>query len=240
MRICALSASGEPLPIACFLMLATKDPATGTPWGGVTRTRAHAQLEFSVREANFYVGGGYALLDGKNVASNRAYQFGAGGTYPVWQNATDELRLGLDAVYFAYDKNLRFFTLGQGGYFSPQSYIATLFPVRYTSRHDDIMWSVGGSIGYQTYSEKSSPAYPTDVTRQNALVSSVSASPTPVLTSYPSRSASGVVGGVNGKIEYRATDSIALGAQAAYQHAGDWSETTGRIYARYIFDGGSW
>ena len=113
----------------------TRDPATNIPWGGVTRTRGHTQLEMSVRDANFYAGGGYASLNGLNVASNTEYEMGAGGTYPVWRGPSgDEVRIGLDLVYFAYDKNLRFFSLGQGGYFSPQSYFATLLPVRYISR----------------------------------------------------------------------------------------------------------
>jgi cellulose synthase operon protein C len=73
----------------------TKDPNTNTLWGGVTRTRGHAQLEFSVQDANFYVGGGYAVLEGKNVESNREYEFGTGGTYPIWRDSTDELRLVL-------------------------------------------------------------------------------------------------------------------------------------------------
>ncbi len=218
----------------------TKDPGTGTAWGGVTRARGHAQLEFAVREANFYAGGGYAVLNGQNVASNRELEFGAGGSYPVWRNATDEVRLGIDTVYFGYDKNLRFFSLGQGGYFSPQSYFATLFPVKYTSKHDDITWSIGGSLGYQTYSEKASAVFPNNPSLQNALVSSAATSPTAVLTSYPSRSASGVVGGASGSLEYRVNNSLALGGQASYQHAGDWSETIGRLYARYIFDGDSW
>jgi Tfp pilus assembly protein PilF len=218
----------------------TKDPATGIAWGGVTRTRAHAQLEFSARDANFYVGGGYAVLDGKNVESNREYEFGARGTNPIWRNTTDELRLGVDVVYFGYDQNLRFFTLGQGGYFSPQSYLATLFPLRYTSKHDDINWSVGGSAGYQTYNEKSSPVFPNNPGYQSALVSSALTSPTPILTAYPSRSASGIVEGASGSFEYQASDTIALGGEASYQHAGDWSETIGRLYVHYIFDGGSW
>jgi tetratricopeptide (TPR) repeat protein len=218
----------------------TKDPVTGIPWGGVTRTRGHAQLEFSVQDTNFYVGGGYAVLDGKNVESNREYEFGAGGTYPIWRNATDELRLGVDVVYFGYDQNLRFFTLGQGGYFSPQSYLATLFPLKYTSKHDDLTWSVGGSAGYQTYNEKSSPVFPNNQGLQSELVSSALTSSTPIVTAYPSRSASGIVGGASGSFEYRASDTIALGSQASYQHAGDWSETIGRLYVRYIFDGGSW
>jgi cellulose synthase operon protein C len=218
----------------------TKDPGTGTAWGGVTRTRGHGQLEFSMRDINFYLGGGYAVLDGQNVASNHEYEAGAGGTYPLWRNLTDELRLGVDIVYFGYDKNLRFFTLGQGGYFSPQAYFATLFPLKYTSKHDDLTWSLGGSIGYQTYNEKASAVFPNNPSLQSQLSTLSSTSSTPVSTSYPSRTASGVVGGASGSLEYRVSKSLALGGEASYQHAGDWSETIGRLYGRYIFDGGVW
>ena len=77
---------------------------------------------------------------------------GAGGSYPVWRGqANNEVRIGLDLVYFAYDKNLRFFSLGQGGYFSPQSYFAALFPVHYTSKSDDLDWSIGGSVGVAVF-----------------------------------------------------------------------------------------
>ena len=218
----------------------TKDPGTGTPWGGVTRTRGHAQLEFSLGDTNFYAGGGYATLNGENVASNTEYELGAGGTYRVWRNATDEMRLGSDIVYFSYNKNLDFFTLGQGGYFSPQSYFAMLFPLKYTSKHDDLTWSIGGSLGYQTYNEKSSPVFPNNSQLQNALMTMASTSPTAVLTSYPSSTSSGPVGGLEGSIEYRVNNSFSIGGQASYQHAGNWSETIGRLYGRYIFGGGTW
>jgi tetratricopeptide (TPR) repeat protein len=218
----------------------TKDPGTGTAWGGVTRTRGHAQLEFSAREANFYAGGGYATLNGQNVVSNTEYELGAGGTYPVWRNQADELRIGLDVVYFGYDKNLDYFTLGQGGYFSPQSYFATLFPLKYTAKRDDLTWSIGGSLGYQTYNQKSSPVFPNNPSQQSALVTLASVSPTTVVTSYPGGNASGPVGGLQGSIEYRVNNALALGGEASYQHAGDWSETIGRFYARYIFGGESW
>jgi cellulose synthase operon protein C len=218
----------------------TKDPGTGLAWGAVTRTRGHAQLEFTAKEATFYAGGGYSVLDGQNVASNNEIEFGAGGSYPIWRNTTDELRVGLDNVYFGYDKNLYYFTVGQGGYFSPQSYFATLIPLKYTSKHDDWTWSIGGSAGYQTYNEKSSAVFPDNPLLQNALVSAASTSPTAMLTSYPGQSASGVVGGVTGSVEYRISDSLVLGGQASYQHAGNWSETIGRVYTRFIFDGDHW
>jgi Tfp pilus assembly protein PilF len=220
----------------------TKDPGTGTAWGGITRTRGHAQLELTAGDANFYAGGGYAVLDGENVASNREYEAGVGGSYPIWRNATDQLRLGVDTVYFGYDKNLRFFTLGQGGYFSPQSYFAALLPLRYSAKHNDLTWSIGGSVGYQNYNEKSSPIFPDNPSLQSSLLTlaSTTAGATPIQTAYPGRTASGPVGGLEGSIEYHINNSFFLGGQASYQHAGDWSETIGRLYARYIFDGGTW
>jgi cellulose synthase operon protein C len=215
----------------------TQDPATGIRWGGVTRERGHAQLEMSVREANFYAGGGYAALNGLNVESNTEYEIGAGGSYPIWKGqSNNEVRIGLDLVYFAYDKNLRFFSLGQGGYFSPQSYFATLFPVRYTSKSDDLDWSIGGSVGYQVYNENSSPVFPDNASLQSQLVTLAATTPG-LLTSYPSHSASGLVGGAEGSLDYRVSDNFRIGGRASYQHAGNWSETIGTVFARYIFTG---
>ena len=217
----------------------TKDPATGIPWGGVTRSRAHAQLEFSLRDVNIYAGGGYSVLDGENVVSNQEYEFGTGGSYPVWRDKNDELRLGLDVVYFGYERNLDFFTLGNGGYFSPQSYFATLIPLKYTVKSNDLTWSIGGSLGYQTYDERSSLVFPNNPAYQSALVAEAALVPTPLQTTLPGQSASGPVGGAQGAVEYHVTDSFVLGGQASYQHAGNWSETIGRLYGRYIFDGGN-
>ena len=213
----------------------TQDPSTGTPWGGVTRTRGHAQLEFSVKDADFYIGGGYAVLNGLNVASNNEYEIGIGGSYPVWHEQNNELRIGLDLVYFSYDKNLRYFTLGQGGYFSPQSYFAALLPVRYKAKSDNLTWSIGGALGYQSYNEHSSPVFPNDLALQSALVTAASSTPG-LQTFYPGKNAAGIVGSAEGAIEYRLSDNMRLGGRAAYQHAGNWSEIAGTVFARYIFN----
>ena len=41
-----------------------KDPRTGVESGGVVRTRGYGQLELSEGLADFYLGGGYAVLQG--------------------------------------------------------------------------------------------------------------------------------------------------------------------------------
>jgi predicted Zn-dependent protease len=217
-----------------------KDPGTGLSWGGIVRTRAHAQLEFSLHDANIYAGVGYSTLNGENVLTNQEYEFGAGGTYPIWRDKDDELRLGLDVVYFGYKNNTDFFTYGQGGYFSPQSYFATLIPLKYTVKSNDLTWSIGGALGYQTYNEHSSVVFPTNSVFQNALVAEAALVPTPIQTVLPGQSASGLVGIVRGSVEYKLNSSFVLGAQASYQHAGNWSEAIGRMYGRYIFDGATW
>jgi hypothetical protein len=216
----------------------TRDTTNNTLWGGVTRTGGHAQLEATAGLANFYAGGGWAALTGTGVARNTTTEFGAGGGYPIWRDAGDEVRLGLDLVYFGYDKNLRYFSLGHGGYFSPQSYFAALIPVSYTSRSDTLTWSVGGALGYQTYHENSAPVFPNDPGLQATLVSQ-GGGPTG-LTGYPSKNASGISGSAQGSVEYRISPALRFGGRASYQHSGDWSEFAGTLFARYIFSGESW
>jgi len=214
----------------------TRDPYSGITWGGVTNTRGHGQLEFGVGKGYVYAGGGYDSLTGRNVKSNNETELGAGGAYPVYKTPTDEVKVGLDLVYFGYNSNLSYFTLGQGGYFSPQSYFAALIPVSYMQTLDDLTWSAGGAIGYQSYTQKSSPVFPNNSALQGQL--DALAAGTPGLVSfYPGKTASGITGGVSGRIEYRATPSLRLGAKAQFQSTGDWTQLDGTVYARYIFNG---
>jgi hypothetical protein len=214
-----------------------RDPATGLKFGGVTRTRGYAQLELKSGLANFYLGAGYGSLDGDNVAHNTEISAGVGGSYPVWRNATDELRAGLDLVYFGFDKNLDYFTFGQGGYFSPQSYFAALIPVSYTSKAvPNLTYTIGGALGYQVFNQKSSLYYPTNSVFQASSANVLT--PTNGLQNiYGSENSSGIAAGVNAKAEYSVAPNFKIGARASYQHAGNYDEGEGLLYARYIFNG---
>ena len=63
-------------------------------------------------------GGGYATFTGSGVKADVRIEIGVGGSYAVVRRPDETLTLGMGLVYFAYDENLRFFTLGQGGYFT--------------------------------------------------------------------------------------------------------------------------
>ncbi|MGI4747134.1 MAG: cellulose synthase subunit BcsC-related outer membrane protein [Janthinobacterium lividum] len=207
-----------------------RDPGTNTVWGGVVRNHGHAQLELANRDAVIYVGGGFAAITGTHVANNTEVEGGVGGSVSVWHKGDDQVRVGVDLTYFGYDKNLRYFTLGQGGYFSPQSYVAAVVPVTYSGKSGAWDWTATGSVGYQNYTEHSSNYYPDDPSLQARLVGS-----DPIASVYSGRSVSGLAGGANGKVEYQLMPALRLGATASYQRAGDWNEAQALLTARYTF-----
>ena len=214
----------------------TKDSRTGEKWGGVIADRAKVALELSSGLANFYVNGGAEEITGENVEKNSQFQVGAGGSYPVFQQGDEEIRAGLDLFYESYSKNLRFFTLGQGGYFSPQSYVSALVPVVYRGKYEeDLTYEIGGAIGLQSFSEKASPYFPNNSTLQTQLVDGVQFSG--LNTSYPSSSSSGIAGNIHGKLDYAVTPNLHLGGQLSYQHSGNFDEADGGLYVRYILNG---
>jgi cellulose synthase operon protein C len=212
----------------------TVDPITGDVSGGVTRTRVHGQIEFSPGLASFYAGGGYSWLNGSNVESNNETELGAGGSYAVYKVPNDEVRVGLNLVYFGYQRNQDHFTLGYGGYFSPQSYVAALIPVTWSATRGKFDYTVGGSVGVQNFNADSGPIYPT-VPALQSDVQSIAAVDTQVQSSYASQSKSGVIGGVNARFEYHLSPELSVGGTAAYQKSADWNETDVMAFARYTF-----
>ncbi|MDJ0388681.1 cellulose synthase subunit BcsC-related outer membrane protein [Roseomonas sp. E05] len=212
-----------------------RDPATGQIWGGVVRNTARGQLEYGVGDTNFYAGGGYSTLEGDGVADNTRIEAGLGLSHAVFRNESDELVAGLDLFYQSYDKNLRLFTLGHGGYYSPQSYVSATVPVDYRARSGNLAYRVGASVGIASWREDRAPYFPTDAARQAQLEAQAAADST-IQAFYPGQSQTGFIGGLRGDLEYALTPALRLGAALHYDKSADWSEARGLLYARYRLD----
>ncbi|MDO9502624.1 cellulose synthase subunit BcsC-related outer membrane protein, partial [Falsiroseomonas sp.] len=214
------------------------DPRTGTSWGPVLRTGGRAQLEFPLGNGYGYIGGGYSSLDGSGVASNTRIEGGAGVSVPVWRQGDAELRTGLDLVYLAYERNLRYFTLGHGGYFSPQQYTALNIPVDYRGRSGDLSYGVGATIGYAAWREDSAPVFPNDPGLQGQLVSlanSTAGTDNPILANFRSQSQAGAVGGIRADLDYALNPSLSIGAGLRYDKASNFDETRFQLRLRNRF-----
>jgi hypothetical protein len=90
----------------------------------------------------------------------------------------------------------------------------------------------------QTYHEKSSPYYPDDPLLQSLLISDLAANPVPgQVTTYSGQTQTGFAGGGHARVDYRVAPNLHIGANVSIDHSGDYTEGTGLLYARYLFNG---
>jgi hypothetical protein len=104
---------------------------------------------------------GAASIRGHDVADNWNVDATAGGYWRILDIGQGGLSLGVSATGIHYDKNLNFFSLGQGGYFSPQQYLLGSIPVSWRDRRAGVAYEFNVSGGFQSIREDPSPYYPT-------------------------------------------------------------------------------
>jgi hypothetical protein len=69
-----------------------------------------------------------------------------------------------------YEKNLRYYTVGQGGYFSPQRFYIFNVPLTWRGVYGPrFRYAVNGGLGTQHFREDSSPYFPKLGALQNAV-----------------------------------------------------------------------
>ena len=133
-----------------------RDPGTGVIWGGVVSNTGTLQVEHKNRRAGGYGTVGFSYITGKNVPNNWN-GFANLGFFVV---VAKGLSIGVNGTGMHYDKNLSFFSLGQGGYFSPQQYGLASIPIDWFSRHKRFEYELRVSGGAQYISQDSSPFFP--------------------------------------------------------------------------------
>ena len=214
----------------------TVDTNSGKTWGGAVRTRVHGALEFTAGPADFYLNAGGGSVTGTNMSSNTETDIGAGASYPIFKDGDDEVRVGVDLSYINYSKNLSYFTYGQGGYFSPQNFVAAMIPVTYRSKIDaDTSYEIGISVGEQSFTSNQSNFFPNNPTLQAQL--NATKAYAGFSNFYPSKSSSGIAGQIHGKFDYRVSPSLYLGGGFTYQNIGEFNEASGMLFAKYVFNG---
>ncbi|MER0126168.1 cellulose biosynthesis protein BcsC [Franconibacter daqui] len=210
-----------------------KDSYSGKTWGRVTKNGGSVMLSYDDGDAGFYVsGGGYSYL-GENVASNTSMNASAGVYLRPYHDDYRELKTGLNTSWMDYSKNLSHFTFGQGGYFSPQNYVSVSLPVDYTQKFDNWKLSLGGSVGYQSYTQDGSDYFPTKSDWQSTLEDFAQAGFTKE-AHYKSSSENGIGYTFRAAADYNVNKQMTIGGQVGYDTFGDYNESTAGLYFRYM------
>ncbi|MFZ6772762.1 cellulose synthase subunit BcsC-related outer membrane protein [Undibacterium sp. SXout7W] len=215
----------------------TKDSIYGLTWGGVAKTGVHLDTSYDGDEGGVYASTGYYSLTGKNVAKNTMFELGAGAYWRAYRGKDTLVTTGLGLTTMFYNRNLRYFTYGHGGYFSPKSYLALGIPLEVSGRLGRFSYQVATSIGVQHFREEAAPYYPNSSADQAELEVFAAANPTlAIQTNYPGQSRTGVQYRLAGAAEYQLTPQLSLGGRISADNSGDFTDAAGLLYLRYTFE----
>jgi len=235
-----LTASRRPMSNSVVSYAGAVDPVTGIRWGGVTSNGL--TLSFSHDEGGvdgIWASFGAHWLRGENVADNQRRSAMGGYYYRLIDRADERMRTGLTMMYWSYDKDLSEYTLGQGGYYSPQRYYSIGVPLNYAWRNPDWSVSLESSVGWSWSRTDGSDLYPLDgpagklFNRLNAAGLDIDDSTS--LTKTAS-SSSGMGVRFQGLAERRISDHWVLGGGITWQHSEGYAPSRALLYLRYTFD----
>ncbi len=216
----------------------TYDPLTGVNWGGVTRNGGRLDYSYDLGGYGIYLNGGYYALAGRNVDDNSEVEAGGGFFARLYKTQRQTVTAGLNLTTFFYDKNLRYFTLGHGGYFSPQSFGALTVPVSWVYGRGPLALRADVAIGTQSFREDGAPLFPGRQALQDELGRLAASEPEANLPQgYGNQSVSGLSYKVAGAAQYRLSGRLSAGGSLSLDNARDYEEFALTAYVRYYFSG---
>ncbi|MBD8577323.1 cellulose biosynthesis protein BcsC [Pseudomonas syringae] len=229
-----LTASRRPMTNSVISYAGAVDPVTGLRWGGVTSNGFTLSLSHDEGGVDgLWASLGTHWLRGKNVADNYRFSAMGGYYYRLRDSADERMRTGLTLMYWGYDKDLSEYTLGQGGYYSPQQYYSIGVPLSYAWRNANWSAQLEGSVGWSFSSTESSDLYPQEGGLRSAGYEIDDENAT--LTSSGSSSAGASVR-MQAQVERRLSNNLMLGTGVSLQHSEGYAPSRAMLYLRYNFD----
>jgi len=235
-----LTASRRPMSNSVVSYAGAVDPATGIRWGGVTSNGLTLSLSHDEGgDDGVWASFGSHWLRGKNVVDNQRLSAMTGYYYRLVDSADERMRTGLTLMYWGYDKDLSEYTLGQGGYYSPQQYYSIGLPFSYAWRNANWSAQLESSVGWSFSKTDGSDLYPLDGPAgklfSQAAAAGLEIDPDTTLTKAGS-SSSGASIRLQGLVERRLTNHMVVGSGISLQHSEGYAPSRAMLYLRYTFD----
>ncbi|MDX7732157.1 cellulose synthase complex outer membrane protein BcsC [Aeromonas caviae] len=223
-----MTLSRRPVSSSLLSYGGTVDPGTGISWGGVRANGIRLDLSRDLGGAvGFWGSAQQHLLTGKNVPDNWRTRLMGGGYYKFVNETHRRASVGLSTMLWHYQQDLGGYTLGQGGYYSPQGYFSLSVPVSYRQRTPDWSWELGGSGSWSYARTDDSRRYPLE----GLLPAGLPDRNAPV----KGGSSSGFGYTLNGVVEHRLTEHWRIDGRVDIQQADDYAPSHVTLFLRYTF-----
>jgi hypothetical protein len=121
---------------------------------------AHIQVSQDFRGSGLCLNVEAGVLDGQNVETNERAQLDTGFYLGLVDREGHKVTSGFNLTYFGYKENQRFFSLGNGGYFSPERFMAATVPFSYSYGNERFETRLEGAVGVQYYTEQGAAFFP--------------------------------------------------------------------------------
>jgi tetratricopeptide (TPR) repeat protein len=200
----------------------TLDPVSGSTWGGVVSDRAY--FGGSVGDGTFSMFGALSAadIDGHRVDSNTEWRADAGFLHRAASGQGWVARIGGSLGALGYAANRSHFTLGHGGYFSPEKFLSIGPVLEFEGRRADRSFLVEAGLSWQEVREDSSDYFPEDADLQAASGN----------LRYPGDSRDGVGFRVAASMEWRVTEHAVAGVRLEGVRGEDARQVRLQVYTR--------
>ncbi len=198
------------------------DPLSGLSWGGVVRNRVYLGGRFGDDGFSVYGQLAGAMLDGRRVDSNTQWRADAGFLKRAASGKAWVARLGGTVEATGFDENLSHFTLGHGGYFSPDKFLSVGPVFELLGRRDGRSYRLEGGLAWQEVRESRSPYFPT-----SAALQAASGDPR-----YPGDSRDGLGVRIAASMEWRVTERAVAGVRLEGVRGEDADQVRLQVYTR--------
>lgn len=215
--------SRRPVTSSLVSYAGVHDPTSGVVWGGVLSTGASLHLSRDIGRLNVFVDPGYFWLSGTNVLSNTEYALRAGFDWSFFREENSRLTAGLAFTDWHYRENLRYYTFGHGGYYSPQKYYSLALPIRWTGRKERWSYLLQGSVSASASYEKDMLYYPLEAPAVSNPV-------------YTGGNGHGTGYSLGGSLEYQIAPKLFAGGRLQIDRSEYYTPNFALLYMRYLFD----
>ena len=153
--------SAQPVRETMLSYVGAIDPYTGESWGRVRKFALSFSGYRSLNE-DWGVSGGLeaAAYRGSDVADNHSLSLNAGLSHDLKFKGFDYFSIGPELGLQGFEDNLSHYTLGHGGYFSPQHRLALGISAAFQASSSN--FAIRGRLygGWTHHYQKSSPCFP--------------------------------------------------------------------------------
>lgn len=206
------------------------DPLTGERWGGARRNGVSAVYYEALSPTLDFVGIARAnLITGKNIPDNTEFNLQGIVGKTVYQQPGHRVEVGASLFLWTFEKNLRFYTFGQGGYYSPQAFGSLSFPVTWTGNVNGWSWQMQARIGASESREDDANLYPLSPN----LAAAAAAQGNPTIET--GGSGGGTSTGLRLALEKQVMNNFVLGGYFEIDRSEGYNPDRLQLYMKYSF-----